>query len=406
MDAKDSQPVKTNTVEQLQAMSTEQLLELAQHYSNEAARLSSYQLALKILLNSLYGALGNSSFRYFNVSLASSVTTSGRQAIRWIERKLNELIDAKTGIKKDRVVLIDTDSVVLDLNDVVTQVCPADMDREQKLKFLDVLGEKVLHPYIAQSYDELGDYMNAYEHRFKMKRENIINSMVSVAAKSYVMEVYNREGVQYTLEHPYMKIMGLQLVKSSTPAVIRNALRNALPIMLHGDERQLQQYVEQQRELYKNFTVEQIAFPRAVTSLGKNDPVMIRQVAAADPTNSEKQALLENIIEGNDIYTKKTPIHVRASLIHNYLLDKYELSGDRKKIADGDNIKFVYLKLPNPIHEDVIGFQDTLPDQFNVRQYVDYDKMFEKTFISTIEKMIEPLGWSPVKTNTLSDWFM
>lgn len=384
-------------------LSDDKLFELEKHYASEAARLNSIQMALKICLNSLYGALGNNSFRYFNVSLASSVTTSGRHAIRWIERKLNELISAKTGITKDRVVLIDTDSVVLDLQDVVDQVCPSTYTREQKLKFLDVLGEKVLHPYIAKSYDELGDYMNSYQHRFKMKRENIINSMISVAAKSYMMEVYNSEGVQYTLDNPYMKIMGLQLVKSSMPAVIRHALRDSLPILLHGTENQLQQYVNDVREKYKTFTIEEIAFPRAVNNIGKSDPKVVRKLAETADYQTSKQ-LLDTIIDGNEIYTKKTPIHVRASLIHNALIDKYNLGGQRRKIVDGDNIKFVYLRLPNPIHEDVIGFQDTVPPEFGIDQYVDYDKMFNKTFISALDKMIEPIGWTSTRTNTLSDW--
>ena len=354
--------------------------------------------------NSLYGALGNNSFRYFNLSLASSVTTSGRQAIRWIERKLNELIDKTTGINKDRVVLIDTDSVVLDLEDVVKQRCPANFTREQKLKFLDVLGEKVLHPYIAKSYDELGVYMNAYQHKFKMKRENIINSMVSVAKKAYVMEVYNSEGVQYSLDNPYMKIMGLQLVKSSMPGVVRDALKNALPIMLHGTETDMQNYIEQQRKLFESYQCEQIAFPRGISNLKKYEPNAVRKAIATMDGDAADKAQ-DALKRGTDAYILGTPLHVRASLIHNNLIDKYKLAGERQKIVDGDKIKYVYLTLPNPIHEDVIAFQDTLPDQFNVRDYVDYNKMFEKSFLSTIEKMIEPLGWKTEKQNTLEDWF-
>ena len=290
------------------------------------------------------------------------------------------------------------------MQDVVDQRCPKEFTREQKLKFLDVLGEKVLHPYIEKSYKELGDYMNAFAYKFKMKRENIINSMVSVAAKSYVMEVYNSEGVQYTLENPYMKIMGLLLVKSSTPKVIRDALRDALPIMLHGTEAQMQDYIVQQRENYKNFTVEEIAFPRGITNLKKYDPAAVRK--AIPLMNSDDAAKAQKALEaGNDVYVGGTPIHARASLIHNQLIDKLKLNGERTKITDGDKVKFVYLRTPNPLHEDVIAFQDTLPEQFGVREYVDYDKMFEKTFLSALQKMIEPLHWETEKKNTLEDWF-
>lgn len=352
----------------------------------------------------MYGALGNNSFRYFNLSLASSVTTSGRQAIRWIERKLNELLDAKTGIPKDRVVLIDTDSVVLDLEDLVKQHCPETFTREQKLKFLDVVGEKVLHPYIAKSYDELGDYMNAFQHKFKMKRENIINSMVSVAKKAYVMEVYNSEGVQYTLENPYMKIMGLQLVKSSMPGVVRDSLRNALPIMLHGTESDMQKYIVEQREVFRSFTAEQIAFPRGISNIKKYEPQAVKRAMQLMDDDSAKKAK-DSIERGTDAYILGTPIHVRASLVHNKLVDQLKLNGERQKIVDGDKVKFVYLVEPNPIHENAIAFQETLPEQFDVRKYIDYETMFEKSFLSTIEKMIEPLGWKTEKQNTLEDWF-
>ena len=143
-------------------------------------------------------------------------------------------MDYKTGIPKDRIVLIDTDSVVIDMEDFVNKVAPKTASRKDKLEYIMLYGEKVINPYIEKSYTELAQYMNAFAPKLKMKRENIINSMVSVAAKSYVMEVYNSEGVQYTLDKPKMKIMGLQLVKSSTPVVIQKALRNTLPIMLHG----------------------------------------------------------------------------------------------------------------------------------------------------------------------------
>lgn len=385
-------------------LSTEQLIQLEKEYADETARLNSIQMALKICLNSLYGALGNNSFRYFDVRLASSVTTSGQHAIKWIERKLNELIDRQTGISKDRVVLIDTDSVVLDLEDLVNQRCPNNLTREQKLKFLDVLGEKVLHPYIAKSYDELGDYMNAYKHKFKMKRENIINTMISVAAKSYMMEVYNSEGVQYTLEHPYMKIMGLQLVKSSLPKVVREGLRNAIPIILHGKESELQQYIKQQREAFSKLDITQVAFPRSITNITKYNPTNVKKIIGTvdEKTREKLQNALDN---GTSTYILGTPIHVRASLIYNSLIDKYQLSGDYQKIGDGDKVRFVYLTTPNPINEDVIGFIDEIPSQWGLQNYIDYNKMFDKTFVSAIEKMITPINWSPEKVNTLIDWF-
>ncbi len=398
------------------SMSTEQLLQLEKEYAQKAAMLNSKQMALKICLNSLYGALGNTSFRYFNLSLASSVTTSGQQAIKWIERKLNEFLDAKTGIPKDRVVLIDTDSVVLDLKDIVDKYCPKNINRKQKLDFLNQLGEKVLHPYIEKSYDELGDYMNAYEHRFKMKRENIIDQMVSVAAKSYVMNVYNSEGVQYEMYDPdgnevnggigYLKIMGLQLVKSSTPEVIQDALRESIPILLKGNEKQMQDYIKNVRSKYDEFTAEQIAFPRGVTNISTYLKENVQKMYENEGNPVEKEKLKDKLdFPESQLYIKGTPAHVRGALVYNDLLKKKGLDEVRKPIEDGDKIKFIYLRLPNPIHEKCVAFQETLPVEFNVHDYIDREMMFEKTFLAMIEKMIAPLEWKTKQESYLEDFF-
>lgn len=390
----------------LSTLSDEQLRQLEKQLSNDAARYNSMQMAQKILLNSLYGALGASSFRYFDLNLASSVTTSGQHAIKWIERKLNELIDAKVGISKDRIVLIDTDSVVIDLEDLVNKICPSSTSREGKLQFIDRFGEKVLNPYIEASYAELAQYMNAYEARLKMKRENIINSMVSVAAKSYVMEVYNSEGVQYSLDDPYMKIMGLQLVKSSTPMMMRNALRDALPIMLHGNESDLHQYVKKVRKDFDSYSIEQIAAPCGITSLSKYDKRLLIKQLKHTTDHAKRQQIEDAIAIDSQVYVKKTPVHVKGSLLYNTLLNKYGLTQQRRPIGDGDKVKYVYLRTPNPIREECIAFQDSLPPEFNLDRYVDYDRMFEKTFISFLTKMVEPLGWKTEKQATLEDWFI
>lgn len=386
-------------------LSTDELLKKEKEYSSLSARYESLQLAEKILLNSLYGALGNTAFRYFDLTLATSVTSSGKHAIRFIERKLNELMDYKTGIPKDRIVLIDTDSVVIDMEDFIKKVAPPTASRIDKLEYVMKYGEKVINPYIERSYSELAEYMNAFRPKLKMKRENIINSMVSVAAKSYVMEVYNSEGVQYTLEKPKMKIMGLQLVKSSTPAVIQKALRNALPIMLHGTEEQMQKYVSAVEAGFKNFTIEEIAFPRGVSNITQYEKPRWKAKLKATNDSDEIAVIRNKLNTKSPLYVKGTPVHVKASMLYNDLIRKYGLEKERKKVVDGDKIKFVYLKTPNPTKEECIAFQDNFPKEFRLDKYVDYGMMFEKAFLKTIETMIAPLGWKPRRETFLDDFF-
>lgn len=394
-----------NTSIDYENVATDKLLQMEREYSTLSARYESLQLAQKILLNSLYGALGNASFRYFDLALAVSVTTSGKHAIRYIERKLNELMDYKTGITKDRIVLIDTDSVVIDMEDLVKKVAPESATRKNKLDYIMLYGEKVINPYIEKSYSELAQYMNAFAPKLKMKRENIINSMVSVAAKSYVMEVYNSEGVQYTLDKPKMKIMGLQLVKSSTPVVIQKALRNALPIMLHGTEEEMQAYVTKVENGFKDFSIEEIAFPRGMNNITLYDKTYWKGQLKKTKDPEQVEIIKDKLDTKSPLYVKKTPVHVKASLLYNDLIRKYGLEKERKKVVDGDKIKFVYLKTPNPTKEECIAFQDTFPKEFKLNKYIDYNTMFEKAFLKTIETMIEPLGWKPRRETYLDDFF-
>lgn len=343
----------------------------------EISRLNNLQMAMKILLNSAYGAMGNTWFRYFDMRIAEGITISGQLSIRWIANKLNSYFDKLLGEEKDRVVLIDTDSVVLTLEDLVQKVCP-DKTTEQKIQFMDKVAEDKIQPFIDKSYDELANYMNAYDQKMQMKRENLVDVMISVSKKRYVMSVHNSEGVQY--KEPQLKVMGLQMVKSSTPAVIRSKLRESLNTLLRGTEEDVKQYVAEYKADFNNLTPEEIAFPRGISDVKKYH-------------------------SATTIYQKSTPIHVRGALLYNHYLKQYKLTKQYNLIQEGDKIKFLYLKPNNPFCEDCISFVDKLPLEFQLSQYIDYDKMFEKTFQDAIQNILDSLGWSAQQQATLEDFF-
>ena len=391
--------------EELANLSDEELLRLAEELEDVSSAEKNQQMAIKILLNSLYGALGNAGFRYFMIEMAQSVTLSGQVVIQWIERKINEFVSKKTGIEKDRIVLIDTDSVVIDLEDLVNQVCPEHYTREQRLEFLIKFGEKVMDPYIDHCYQEFAEYINAFQQKMHMKRENVISRMISVAKKMYCMEVYNSEGKQFSVDDPYMKIMGLKLVKSDTPAVMRQALRKALPILLQKSEAEVQDYVEEVRKTFGQYTVEEIAFPKTANNVSAYDRKIVERLYENATDKIEKANLADKLDVDSLIYTKKTPIAVKGALIYNHLIEKYALGLKYQPIRDGDKVKFVYLKKGNPIGESVIAFVDKLPDEFKLREWVDYQTMFEKVFYKNMEILCQPLGWSPKKVETLDSIF-
>jgi len=363
-----------------------QMLKVQQEYEKDKSkkqllkdisRLNNLQMAMKIALNSAYGAMGNQYFRYFDIRMAEGITTSGQLSIRWMANKLNAFMNKtlKTD-NKDYVVAIDTDSIYLTLETLVERTCEGKTD-EQKIKFMDKVCEDVFQPFIDSGYQELADYMNAYSQKMQMKREVLADKAIWTAKKRYVINVHNSEGVQYA--KPKIKVMGLEMVKSSTPAVIRDKLRDSIEVILQGNEKDLHKYVMEFRKEFDKLPIQEIAFPRGVNGM--------KQYA------------------GSPIYTKGTPIHVRGALLYNHYTKKLGLDKKYQPIRDGDKIKFVYVQTPNPLQEDIIAFPQELPKEFGLNSYIDYDKMFEKVFLDALQIVIESLGWKTQEQTSLEDFF-
>lgn len=348
------------------------------HLLNEISRLNNLQMAMKIALNSAYGAMGSKYFRYFDVRMAEGITTSGQLSIRWMAERLNAFLNkTMSTVGVDYIIAIDTDSIYLTLENLVDKVC-AGKTTEQKIRFMDKICNDVFQPLIHNGYQDLADYMNAYSQKMIMKREVLADAAIWTAKKRYILNVHNSEGVQYA--KPKLKVMGLEMVKSSTPSVIRGKLKDSLHTILAGDESKLHDYIEKFREEFNTLPVEDIAFPRGVNGM----------VTYA----------------GSPIYAKGTPIHVRASLLFNHHIKRLSLDKKYEKIKDGDKIKFVYVRKPNVFHEDVIAFPNVLPKEFGLHDYIDYDLQFKKVFLDAMQTVIESLGWKTERASaSLEDFF-
>jgi len=362
-----------------------QMLKIEQEYQNdksktqllkEISRLNNLQMAMKIALNSAYGAMGNQYFRYFDLRMAEGITTSGQLSIRWMANEFNKYMNKVLNSDKDYVIAIDTDSIYLSLEDLIEKACEG-KTTEYKIRQMDKVCEQMFQPFIDTTYQKLAEYMNAYSQKMVMKREVLADKGIWTAKKRYILNVHNSEGVQYA--KPKIKVMGLEMVKSSTPAVIRNKLRDSIEVILKGDQKVLQEYIIEFRKEFNNLPVEEIAFPRGVNGM--------KQYA------------------GSPIYTKGTPIHVRGALLFNHYVKRKGLEKKHQLIRDGDKIRFVYVKKPNPFNEDVVAFSQELPKEFGLHQFIDYDKQFEKTFLDALDSVIEPLGWSVEEKTSLEDFF-
>lgn len=347
---------------------------------NTISKYNNLQQTRKVNLNSAYGACANKYFRWFSTYNAEAITTSGQLSIRWIEKKLNEYLNKllkSDGV--DYVVAIDTDSVYITLDKVVEKFIGSDKPISHIVEQLDKICKEALQPYITKSYEELAKLMNARENKMFMKRENIADKAIWIAKKRYIMNVYNSEGVAY--DKPDLKMMGIEAIRSSTPGVVRDAIKKSLSIIMNESESALQNYVRDFRDEFKTMDFEKVAFPRSVS-------------------NMEEYSCPVNI------YRKATPIAVRGALVYNDALKVGKLDNTYEKISSGDKIKFSYFKVPNPVRSNVISAPSQLPKELGLDKYIDYDMQFEKSFLEPIKKITEAIGWECEKRATLDAFFV
>ena len=347
----------------------------------EISAFNNIQMARKIQLNSAYGAIGNQYFRYFNIANAEAITLSGQLSIRWIENKMNSYINKILKTKEiDYVIASDTDSIYLNLGPLVETIFEGREKSDTSiLRFLEKVCDVEFEKYITNSYEELATFVNAYEQKMFMKRENIANKGIWTAKKRYILNVFNSEGVQYA--EPKLKMMGIEAVKSSTPAACRTAIKDALKVIMNGSESDVQQFVGNFRQKFETMPPEDIAFPRGCNGVGKfSNPVTI--------------------------YSKGTPIHVRGALLYNFHAKKNKVTHKYPLIQEGEKVKFLYLRRPNKINENVISFFQTLPKEFGLDKYIDFDLQFQKSFLDPLQVIMDTINWKAEKIATLEDLFV
>ena len=347
---------------------------------NESSRCNNIQMAKKISLNSAYGAIGNEHFRYYRLANAEAITLSGQVSIRWIENKMNGYLNKLlTTDKVDYVIASDTDSIYLNLGPVVDKFFSNKSDDKNKIvELLDKVCKDKLEPFINASYEELATYVNAYDQKMIMKRENIADRGIWTAKKRYILNVWDSEGVRY--KEPKMKIMGLETARSSTPQYFRDKLYAAFKIIIGKTNDELISFVNAVRTETKEQGQEGVAFPRGVNNL-------------------------EKYRSRTDIYCKGTPIHVRGALLYNNFVKKNKLEHKYPYIQEGEKIKFIYLKTPNPLHENCVSFFSTIPPEMNLDKYVDYQLQFEKSFLEPLKNVLQCVGWTHEKKVTLGRFF-
>ena len=346
----------------------------------EIARCNNIQMARKIQLNSAYGAIGNQYFRYFKLANAEAITLSGQVSIRWIEEKINKYLNKILKTEDiDYVIASDTDSIYLNMGPLVETVYKGrEKTTESVVSFLDKVAQVELEKYIESCYQELADYVNAYDQKMQMKRENIADRGIWTAKKRYILNVWDSEGVRY--DQPKLKMMGIEAVKSSTPAPCRQMIKDGLKIIMSGTEEEVIDYIDNCRTEFKKLPPEQIAFPRTASDVRKYR-------------------------SHSDIYAKGTPIHIRGALLFNHYIKEKNLTNKYSLIGNGEKIKFIYLKKPNIIQENIISFIQDFPTELGLDKYLDYELQFEKSFLEPLKSILDSIGWNVEKTVNLELFF-
>ena len=346
---------------------------------NDIAKYHNFQMARKIQLNSLFGAIGNKWFRFFDERIAESITLTGQLIIRDTAKVIDEFMNKFLGTEDEVYSFYtDTDSCYLTLDTMVEKHLK-DKSRDEIIDILDKFVDQKLEPIINGRMAELGDYMNVFDKKIFFKREGIADTGIWVAKKRYAMNVWDNEGVRY--KEAKLKVMGLEIVRSSTPAPVREWLKEAVSLCLNQDEKDLQNYVEETWQKFKELPPEDIAFPRGCNNI-------------------------DRYVSRETVYTKGTPMHVRGALVYNHLVRTQKLENKYQIIQDGDKIKFIYLKEPNHVKENTVAMNGQMPKEFDLHRYIDFDTQFQKAFLDPLNTIVESLNWNTRPIATLEGLFV
>lgn len=274
---------------------------------------------------------------------------------------------------KDYVIMSHTDSLFIAMGDIVKKHFSHIQDDNMICDKIDQVIKDKITPAINRACKSITEYTNAYENRLNLKREKIGRYGIHLPAKNrYAIMVLDNEGVRYAT--PKLSVTGLEIVRSSTPGNMKKTLKTALEMVLVSNEETVQAYIANEYEKFLLSDVKDIAFPKSCNGISKWS------------SNVDEQ-----------LFKKGCPIQVRAAILHNKELKRLKMNSAYPNINDGDKIKFVYLKEPNTLRQNVIGFKGKLPTEFGLHKYIDYDLMWDKTFIEPLKSILDVVGWKVEK---------
>jgi DNA polymerase elongation subunit (family B) len=349
-------------------MTDDQLVAYAAKLRADISSKNTLQEAIKVTLNSLYGACGNRWFRFYDIRLAEGITRTGRLVILCLERACNRWISKLVGTKGDWCLAIDTDSVYLCMEDLRMKVVgDRVISTEKTTDLIDAFCKKIQAEAIDPALSRLAKYLNCPVKAISMKREAIASGGFWVATKKYALDVIDMEGVRYA--EPKMKITGLEVIKSSTPKFCQEELKKAVELIIRGDdEERIFKFITKVREEFMKQPLIEMSRPGSINEL----------VKYRGP---------------NGAPMKGTPYNSRCALVYNQAIGFGSgVEGKYQPIKPGDKVRFIALKMPNPYRSNAIAFPDVIPPELNLDTWADRPKMFEDYFLRPLTLMCDRIS--------------
>lgn len=376
VEYKDKKKAAEQKAKNLKANLTDENRAEYEKYQLETDINDLYQQAVKIAINSLYGACANAHFIFFDTRIAEGITMTGQAIIQYTQNKINDYLNGvckTTGI--DYGIMGDTDSCVFTVAPLLSMYYKDKPDSEL-VGIVSDIGKKRIEPYLNKVCDEFTTYLNGDVGKLRFKREAICSDFIITGKKRYAAKVLDNEYVRYI--EPEYKIVGLTIIATTCPTPCKKALKEGVIAMLNGVEQaQIAKHNAEFKKQFFTFSPEEISIPKGVSGINK-------------------------YIKGNG-FEPSTPIQSRAAALFNQGLVKHNLEAQYPMVKEGDKIKYVYLKMPNTSKQNVIGYVDKLPKEFGLHRFIDYDTMYDKTYMAQMGTLMEAMGWQ-AKDKGVLDW--
>tara|TARA_B100001093_G_C26852649_1_gene1025828 strand:- start:2182 stop:4710 length:2529 start_codon:yes stop_codon:yes gene_type:complete len=346
----------------------------------KAAYFDQLQYTTKILLNSMYGVLGNKTFRFFDIDNAEAVTLTGQQLIKATGEFGSKFYNDELGTDNiDYCIYTDTDSVFFSAKPIIEKRYP-NIDHDDKVAMTEAIlpvAEEV-QEFINRMYDLYATRIhNVSTHRFDIKQELISKAGIWIAKKRYAQWVINQEG------HPVDKldVKGIDVVRSNFPTAMRKFLADVLQSILENKtQHTLDEMVLDFKEDMKSMDIGDIAKSTGVKDIEKH---IFKD---------------EGIIE----LSKGAPAHVKAAAAYNNMLRRTN-NTQLGEIRSGDKIKWVYLR-NNKFGLGAIAFKNyDDPDEILefIKKYINYEMIFTRELHNKLEAFYSAMKWGEVPTQSM-----